>query len=431
MDTSNFYLANIYQTIADPNRSNISSSLSASPPQFSPPNYAVWVNSLWFLSLVISLTCALLATLLQQWARRYLRVTQPRYGPHKRARIRSFFAEGVEKYLLPWAVETLPTLLHVSLFLFFSGLVVFLCNVNLTIFKLILSWVGVCTALYGCSTFMPIFCHDSPYYTPLTSPVWSIVIGIPYVIYGVLRWFTWSVYVHGRASHHFRGLEDSYRKLLVQGKQKTAEETALNSPLEIDTRAFLWTFDSSDEDHELERFFSGLLGFRSSKVVDDPLPGLTEEQKEKFSTALIGLLDRTLSSDLLPMSVRHRRANICTKALDPADLTGPDLHILGRIVHKNQDMGRDSDKDITLPIQVLLTGIVATAQRRNDSWFILASNELGIPESVLRNHASHGDSLSLAILIHVIRQQFDLYWKWSPSGDDGFSKVLVEAASKH
>ena len=72
----------------------------------------VWVNALWFLSLVISLTCALLATLLQQWARRYLKVTQPRYSPHKRARIRAFFAEGVDKFLLPWAVEALPTLLH-------------------------------------------------------------------------------------------------------------------------------------------------------------------------------------------------------------------------------------------------------------------------------------------------------------------------------
>ncbi|KAN0140515.1 hypothetical protein V8E53_001724, partial [Lactarius tabidus] len=171
-DTSNFYLANIYQAIADPNNSNISTSPPASPPPFSPPNSAVWVNALWFLSLVISLTCALLATLLQQWARRYLKITQSRYSPHKRARIRAFFAEGVEKCLLPWAVDTLPTLLHISLFLFFAGLVVFLCNVNLTIFKLVLSWVGLCTALYGCITCMPIIRHDSPYYTPLSLPVW-------------------------------------------------------------------------------------------------------------------------------------------------------------------------------------------------------------------------------------------------------------------
>ncbi|KAH9057260.1 hypothetical protein EDB87DRAFT_1812171, partial [Lactarius vividus] len=129
-DTSNFYLANIYQTLADPNGSNISSSIPASPPQFNPPDYAVWVNTLWFLSLVISITCALLATLIQQWARRYLKVTQPRYSPHKRARIRAFFFEGVDKFLLPWAVEALPTLLHLSLFLFFAGISVFLWNIN-------------------------------------------------------------------------------------------------------------------------------------------------------------------------------------------------------------------------------------------------------------------------------------------------------------
>ncbi|KAN0140347.1 hypothetical protein V8E53_001556, partial [Lactarius tabidus] len=174
-DTSNFYLSNIYRTILEP---NISSSLPASPPPFSPPNYAVLVNTLWFLSLVISLTCALLATLLQQWARRYLKVAHTRHRPHKRARIRAFFAEGVENCFLPLAVEALPTLLHISLFLFFAGSVVFLWHVNLTIFKFVLSWVSICTALYGCITFIPIFRHDSPYLTPLSFLAWHIVTAI-------------------------------------------------------------------------------------------------------------------------------------------------------------------------------------------------------------------------------------------------------------
>ncbi len=222
-DTSNFYLANIYQTVSDPNKS---SSLHTSPPTFSPPKYAVWVNALWFLSLVISFTCALLATLLQQWARRYLKVTQPRYSPHKRARIRAFFSEGVEKFLLPWAVEALPTLLHVSLFLFFSGLVVFLCNVNLTIFKFVLSWVGGCTTLYGCITFIPIFHHDSPYYTPLSLPTWHIVTGISFFTFRALRRLTYLNFFSGEVYNRFLCLEKSYRKFLVQGMLKTAEETA-------------------------------------------------------------------------------------------------------------------------------------------------------------------------------------------------------------
>ncbi|KAH9054800.1 hypothetical protein EDB87DRAFT_1795704, partial [Lactarius vividus] len=331
-DTSNFYLANIYQTVSNPNQSSIS--LPSSPPSFSPPTYAVWVNSLWFLSLVVSLTCALLATLLQQWARRYLKVTQSRYSPHKRARIRAFFAEGVNKYLLPWAVETLPALLHISLFLFFAGLVVFLCNVNITAFKLVLSWVGVCTALYGCITLMPIFHHDSPYYTSLSSSVWFIVFGICHITSQVRGWLVWSVYYRRPV---FRRSWGRYHELLLQGMHRTAEETALNSRSDIDARAFLWMFDSLDEDHELERFYSGLPGFRSSKVVDDPLPGLTHWQKWKLFQPVTGLLDRTFSSDLLPAPVKKRRAMICAKAVDPAHNLIVAFNALDIILSNDQD----------------------------------------------------------------------------------------------
>ena len=442
-DTSNFYLSNIYQTLADPNRLNISisPSPSPSPPPFSPPNHAVWVNALWFLSLVISLTCALLATLLQQWARRYLKITQSRYSPHKRARIRAFFAEGVEKCLLPWVVDTLPTLLHISLFLFFAGLVVFLCSVHLTIFKVVLSWVGLCTALYGCITFMPIFRHDSPYYTPLSSPAWHIVTGILFSVYRLLRWFNQSVRFRLHAYLRYLDLENSYRKSLVRGMQKTAEETALDLPSEIDIRAFMWTFDCLDEDHELEHFFSGLPGFRSSKVVHDPLPGLIEEEKLKLYEGLRGLVDRTFSSDLLSAPVKDRRAMICAKAVDLRYIpNAPD--ILEKILSKYQyrgplattiakilrRCGNNVPEDCVLYAQFAISKIIVTRQPFDDSWYILASNELGFPENSLREYSDHGDSLSLVILIHVIRQQFTHFWKtlW-PRYD--FSFVLATASN--
>ena len=56
--------------------------------------------------------------------------------------------------------------------------------------------------------------------------------------------------------------------------------------------------------------------------------------------------------------------------------------------------------------QVIISEIVARAQPRDDSWFTLASKELIVPEAVLRDHAARGDSLSLAILIYLSRQQF-------------------------
>jgi hypothetical protein len=434
-DISNFYLANIYQTIAHP---NISSSLPSSPPPFSPPNSAVWVNTLWFLSLVTGISCALLATLLQQWSRRYLRVTQPRYSPHKRARIRAFFAEGVEKFVFLWVAESLPTLLHVSLFLFFAGLAVFLCTVNFTIFKLSLAWIGFCTALYGAITLAPIFYHDSPYYTPFTILFWQIVLGILDIVYQV-RWSFGSPCLRRRVA--LQRLRDHYHKLNMQGMHKTAEGTALNAPPEIDTRAFMWTFDSLDEDHELERFFSGLPGFRRSRVVADPLPSLKYEQKQKVSEALRWLLDVTLSSDSLADPDKKRRAIICAKAVDPAHI--PDaFSVLNKILSHYQyrgplateivqivrDWGNNTDEDAILDAQATISMIVARVQPRDHSWFLLTSNALGVSESVLRDYASNGHTLSLAILIHITRQQFSHYGKQSwPS--DKFSEIL-KAASK-
>ncbi len=76
-DRPTFYLENIYQLLADPNRTLVSIPPTLSNPHtFSPPKSVIWVNSLWSLSLVITLSCALLAILVQQWARRYIKVTQ-------------------------------------------------------------------------------------------------------------------------------------------------------------------------------------------------------------------------------------------------------------------------------------------------------------------------------------------------------------------
>ena len=440
-DTSNFYLANIYQATIDHNSSTISTSPPLSPLPFSPPNHAVWVNALWFMSLVISLTCALLATLLQQWARRYLKITQSRYQPHKRARIRAFFAEGVEKCLLPWTVDALPTLLHLSLFLFFAGLVVFLCNVDITCVKLVLSWVGLCAALYGCITCMPMFCHDSPYYTPLSLPTWHIINGIPFLFYRFLAWFS-ILFRWWGAADIFLNLEGSYRKSLARGMQKTAEETALKSSSEIDARAFMWTFDCLDEDHELESFFSGLPGFRSSKVVKDPVLSLTEGELGKLYVALHGLLDRTFSSDLVPASVKDRRAMIGAKAVDP-EHTRTTFRIIDLILSAYQHegplttgivkilrgWGNNMDEDrIAVHVRMIICKVVATWQPCNDSWYNFASVELGFPEASLREYATQGDSLSLVILMYVVHPHFSLFRKMSWEQRDFFFSVLSKAS---
>ena len=323
--------------------------------------------------------------------------TQSCSNLHKRARIRAFLAEGVKK-LLSWTVETLPSLLHISLFVFFAGLVVLLWNVDLTIFKLVLSWVGICTALYGCITVMPIFRHDSPYITPLSLPVWHIVTGIPYLTFWALKRLAlrFRKYFGGAIYVDFRNLARTYDKRLAQGMQKTIEEAAMSSPSDIDTRALLWTLDSLNEDHELERFFFGLAGFWSAKLVEDPASTLAKEGKQRLFAALTGLLDHSFSSDLLPDPVRCWRAIICAKLIDPTNTT-------------EALSGLSINRDATTDAIATFSTMVARLQPHDDIWFLLASKLLGVPKDVLQGYAAHGDSLSLAVLIHLTRHQFSHY----------------------
>jgi len=76
-------LAQISQQLAG--ASNGSSVGALVPPSaFKPTTATVRVNMFWFLSLAFSLTCALAATLVQQWSRNYLRVIDHRPAPHKK-----------------------------------------------------------------------------------------------------------------------------------------------------------------------------------------------------------------------------------------------------------------------------------------------------------------------------------------------------------
>jgi len=270
-DTSAFYLEKMYELQADPNASRPSvPSPLAKPPAFSPPRYAIWVNSLWFLSLVISLTCAMLATLLQQWARRYIRATQlPRCSPEKRARMHAFFANGVKKFHADWAVEALPASIHLSLLTFFAGLLIFLHNVNHTVFSVVLCGVAFSSAVYACITLMPIFWLDSPYYAPLSSTVWLLYATIWYTIWKVRAMIVWR-FTRGPdylTWYTFTEMKDRCRGWILGGLGRATEEMVSYLSSELDSRVVDRTVDALSEDDDLEKFFECL----PSKHI---LPGL-------------------------------------------------------------------------------------------------------------------------------------------------------------
>jgi hypothetical protein len=92
--------------------------------------------------------------------------------------MRAFFAEGVDTMHIPWAVEVLPMLLHLSVFLFFGGLVVFLFNVDHGVFSSVMWWIGLFSIVYVLITVMPIVRQSSPYYTPPSQPAWYLYAGM-------------------------------------------------------------------------------------------------------------------------------------------------------------------------------------------------------------------------------------------------------------
>ena len=73
-------LTHISLQLASPNNSQIGA--MAPPNNFQPTNSTISVNILWFISLILSLVCALAATLVQQWARDYEQAVEHRPAPH-------------------------------------------------------------------------------------------------------------------------------------------------------------------------------------------------------------------------------------------------------------------------------------------------------------------------------------------------------------
>ncbi|TDL22527.1 hypothetical protein BD410DRAFT_206686 [Rickenella mellea] len=255
----------------------------------------VSVNILWFLSLALGLLCALSATMVQQWARNYLQLVERRPAPNKRARIRAYLYEGIERFRMTAVVEAIPTLLHVSLFLFIIGLVIFLFPINLhiaLIMLIILTAVGI---LYATVTFLPIRHKNCPYQTPLSPTCWKIAQRFN------LLWYRF---------RNYRG-EFPILGSLAEGRALVA---MVPSPKQTqrDVAALDWVVESATDYSELARFFDAVPAFfRPSAGNADHVLG---ELGSRFDRSGPILQECLLQADI-HSSTRRRRAVACMTAL--------------------------------------------------------------------------------------------------------------------
>ncbi|SJL12458.1 uncharacterized protein ARMOST_15885 [Armillaria ostoyae] len=126
-----------------------------------------WMHTLWFSSLMLSLTTALVAVLVKQWLYQYVAVVSDS-SARDRARIRHMRYAGLQTWQVPMIIGLLPVLLHVSLALFFAGLAIFLFSLNMKVAWLV-SIIGAATYMaYIIALILPLIHPYCPYEVPLT-----------------------------------------------------------------------------------------------------------------------------------------------------------------------------------------------------------------------------------------------------------------------
>ena len=218
------------------------SNLSLPGPTFSPSPSDVRVNIYWFSSLLFSLSAALLATLIQRWARDHMNIFQ--YSdPLKVARIRQYLYEGVQHRYMPSSAEAVPALIHISLFLFFIGLADFLLSTHTIVGKFVICLISLCVTLYILCTVSPLINPQAPYRTCFSGFVWCFSRKLH------TRW------CKDRFGRSVKPLSSN----IADGQMQLALENN-DARKGRDERAIRWLFNKLAEDIKFESFLSRIPG---------------------------------------------------------------------------------------------------------------------------------------------------------------------------
>ncbi|KAJ7134051.1 hypothetical protein C8R43DRAFT_639752 [Mycena crocata] len=266
------------------------------PSTFTAPTTALVCNTLWFISLCLSLSCALIATLVEQWSRDFIQRTEMRSSPILRARIFSYLYYGLKRFNMHLVVEAIPLLLHTSLFLFFAGLLAFLSPVNKAIMAISAATLAIMMLVYAYFTLLPLYWSDCPYRTPISGALWRLQI----FVRGLVR---------RPDSPPEKGMVDT---VFSEATRPSADRD------HRDSRALSWTLRSLNDDDELEPFLEAipdlLYDSRGRRFrYDENIRAVCRSDgnlAQRMEMFLLGC-----RNELLPLQLRQLRQMKCLKAL--------------------------------------------------------------------------------------------------------------------
>ncbi|KAJ7646410.1 hypothetical protein DFH06DRAFT_1050443 [Mycena polygramma] len=378
------------------------------PPSFTPAATSIVCNALWFMSLGLSLACALIATLVQQWAREFLHKADMRSAPVIRAHIFSYLYYGLKRFQMHTVVEVIPLLLHTSLLLFFCGLVSFLIPVNIAMAAIACAILIAVVAVYSTLTFLPLWYLDCPYRTPLSGAFWR---GLQ--ILGDVR-HRWHLHADKTGFLPAPRRNDSMVEAMCRVAVQPSDERT-----ERDQRALIWTMKSLSDDMELEPFVEaipdllwGPAGRRCA--YEDQIRRLTTNPNVLLHHR-IGALLSSCSTGTLSLDATKRRRITCYKALwaiarlsSPWNSTRADVAVDYSSIY-NRDWKLDATRTFDSDVDPYIPSALALMQ-----WSTFGSVRQQLIdirdylEACLEDASSRGipDLPQIASTIHAIEAKF-------------------------
>ncbi|RPD58371.1 hypothetical protein L227DRAFT_654762 [Lentinus tigrinus ALCF2SS1-6] len=150
---------------------------------FQAPTYAVWLNALWFSSLVFSFASALLALFVKQW------IYEAMVGGTSRqsARLRQYRLNGLLKWRVGTIVAVLPILLQLASVLFLSGLLVLLWTLHRTVAAVASILIASFFSFFLIVTILPVFNGDCSYRSPVSFAMYVALTFVRKVVMSAMR----------------------------------------------------------------------------------------------------------------------------------------------------------------------------------------------------------------------------------------------------
>ncbi|KAF8263534.1 hypothetical protein EI94DRAFT_1832262 [Lactarius quietus] len=365
------------------------------PPEASPPLPSPSPPTsqlLWYTGLVLSLVCAVGASLVQEWVRRYLLLTQLRYGPYRGARIRACIMQDGFLEFVPHFLNCINMLLHLSIFLFLLGLI-FIIPAFESVFMsvIILLCFIVSVALYLFFTAKSIIRPRSLIVTPLSL---------------ILR-------------RNVITLSPTGRSKPLRAAQEV-EKHASTHTSSLDAGAMSWLLDSLVNEQELERFLTGIPGFYNSTRVENPAQVLRGANTDTSPKAILAFMNHSLSSDLLLYTTRQDRIKVALKAMqtDSYLLQRTFCHALHAtespifncvdFVLLSDRYANDEDQNLRSLARCIIAVAISHLEDydTDERWAGIIQRRLDWSEALFAEHREHRDSIKLLNLVRIARELY-------------------------